>query len=318
MAGKGALDGWAGIIDPEEVELPTDSARADPDLDPITQADAPAVDDPVLAAMLELDGDPSHGRSPLPRSDTEPNAPPGLKIPDADTAPELRLPTPDANAKPTPRLSLPSPPATAAKPAIASPELNQDKLLAGLSSKPRSEIAARVPGGRRKEPLITAAVAVVLLLGILVYQWIQPSPADEPAPQARSVAAQRRAAINRARAGQVNTTPPATQTPGTVAPGLAPTTTPSKPAIAAPEVKQAPVKAAIPMLSILSTPAGAEVEIDGKAAGRTPVIRPSPQNGPPIKIKVSLKRYETWEEAVYANEAGHYVAQVELRKRKQR
>jgi hypothetical protein len=75
-------------------------------------------------------------------------------------------------------------------------------------------------------------------------------------------------------------------------------------------------KAAVPMLSIMSTPLGAVVEVDGVVAGKTPLVIPTPFKDPrTLRIRLNLEGYRRWEQDVSPSEAGHYVANARLEPR---
>jgi len=76
-----------------------------------------------------------------------------------------------------------------------------------------------------------------------------------------------------------------------------------------------PPKAVLPMMSILSEPLGALVEINGKVYGKTPLIRQSPQSKGALKLRLRFKHYETLNTTVWPNKDGHYETKLILKKR---
>ena len=99
--------------------------------------------------------------------------------------------------------------------------------------------------------------------------------------------------------------PPA---PDPAAPSAAPSPSPSP--------SQEPIeRAATPMLSIVSRPPGALVEIDGRSVGRTPLIRPAPDGGAArLQVRLSLLGHRAWAGELRPSAAGHFNASVELQK----
>ncbi|MCK6552857.1 PEGA domain-containing protein, partial [Myxococcota bacterium] len=71
-----------------------------------------------------------------------------------------------------------------------------------------------------------------------------------------------------------------------------------------------------PMVTIVTSPPGALVEINGVLFGNTPVIMPSPAATDHLSVKLVLDRYKKWEGEVTANEAGHFSLNVKLERTK--
>lgn len=113
--------------------------------------------------------------------------------------------------------------------------------------------------------------------------------------------------------------------PGTSAPGI-----PATPAVAPGRPTPAPfggaggaaagtgagdgtTKTKTPMVSIVSTPPGAMIEIDGTVYGKTPLIMPSPAHASHLRVKLRLDQYQSWEEIVQPNAAGHFNVNISLK-----
>ncbi len=89
---------------------------------------------------------------------------------------------------------------------------------------------------------------------------------------------------------------------------------PIAPAVAAPPAKAslaAPPQVS-PVLAVLSTPAGAQVEIAGRIYGKTPLIMPSPDRTS-LMITLRYPEHSVWTEIVRPNEAGHFQVEVDLK-----
>ena len=82
-----------------------------------------------------------------------------------------------------------------------------------------------------------------------------------------------------------------------------------------PESKKpvAPTKAAVPMLSILSVPSGASVEIDGKIYGKTPLITQLPGGPPSLSVRLIKDNFRNFETVLMRNEVGHYSLKATLK-----
>lgn len=81
----------------------------------------------------------------------------------------------------------------------------------------------------------------------------------------------------------------------------------------APQAPNSKPRTKTPMLSVVSTPRGALVEIDGVVYGSTPVVMPSPTGKEKLRVKLMLDGYRKWESVVQENEAGHFSVNVVLK-----
>lgn len=84
------------------------------------------------------------------------------------------------------------------------------------------------------------------------------------------------------------------------------------PAASLPAETEGARKTATPLVSVVSTPKGAIVEIDGVIYGSTPLIMPSPPNTDRMKIGLKLDKFKRWEQIVTAGASGHFSVNVTL------
>lgn len=161
----------------------------------------------------------------------------------------------------------------------------------------------------QKEPFLTeykellSAIGLTLLLlgGFATYKLLSSGEpevvVEAPAQEAR-------------RPGQV---PPPKQQPKP-APTPAPSPAPPDPQQA--EADKAPAAVPVqPILSVMTVPAEATVEINGLVRGKSPLVMKSPSGSAPLRVKVTKNRYKTWQELVSPNETGHFVVKVVLEAR---
>ncbi|MBK8014761.1 MAG: PEGA domain-containing protein [Deltaproteobacteria bacterium] len=69
-----------------------------------------------------------------------------------------------------------------------------------------------------------------------------------------------------------------------------------------------------PMLSVITIPAGAVVEVNGINAGKSPLVRPSPHANGRIEVTVKKAGFNTASSFVSPNSAGHYALTVQMEK----
>lgn len=146
--------------------------------------------------------------------------------------------------------------------------------------------------GAYRELAITLAVVAVGVIVTIVYQLTRPSAEPEPTP-----------------------------TPVVIdGPSPRPTPTEAPPPPPATDRRRSPRKAeaqtspaAIPMLSIVSTPSGAIVDIDGVVYGRTPLIMPSPRKETALSVTLKKPGHKTHTEVLTRNEGGHFSLNVSLK-----
>ncbi len=222
----------------------------------------------------------------------------GLSL-DPPKAPALRLPV-DTSERPTERL----PPAPAAG-------FSSAVLLDKLKTQPGSAAVTRSVWTEYRELILTGAIGMALLSAFIGYRAAGP---EEPDPKL-------------VLKSEIKPAPPSASPAISVSPSAAPpsakasaapvdvkseptTPSPSAAAAAEPEPTKAPTVA---MLSVLSTPIGAEVLVNGEPAGVTPLIAKAPGNaGAIVHVRLMYPGYKPWDQTITANESGHYVANVTL------
>lgn len=327
--------GWSGILG--DLHDPPPEERTDPHLEvgALRFEDQTQTDDAVLNAMTELDG-------PLPASvrakrNDPPATPPGPLRPVAPPPRGTAAPSAAAGSRPAPMPAAPAVPApAAAKPKlklptpvgpptgptrIPTPPLGlEEEAAPGFSSASlmdKLEPTPAAPKGPRpatqveaggslwseyKEVILSVVGGVLLVGGVLIYQrWPSAEPViiGDPAPPPAPVVE-----------GPATPTPPPPNVgvathPGAVAPPPPPV-----------EVVEPPppttIKAAIPMLTLLSSPSGATVEINGVEHGKTPLIVPAPRDLERLSVILKLDGYKKWVGEVSPNEAGHYSSSIKL------
>ncbi|MEO1337921.1 MAG: PEGA domain-containing protein, partial [Myxococcota bacterium] len=288
-----ASDPRAGRMDFSEVEAATT-------VDFLPQAAKKA------SAQVESRSGPRRRRAPAPvapAEDRRPRRPQSAPPPAASGRSRSRAPAekaePSAQNRGS-RLTLPQP-GNASKgrkettaPTIApQPDtlgFSSESLVERLNEGPAAPSAGGGPAEYR-ELYITIAVVVGLFIAVAIYQLTRPEAPPkletfEPAPVAEPV----------------SEPPPPVAQP-------APVPRPSAPS--APE--RAPEKrTATPMLSVVSTPPRAIVDIDGVVYGRTPLIMPSPRNAASLQITLKLPGHKNHSERLTRNDAGHFSMNVKL------
>lgn len=339
--GRGRDDrgGWAGILE-EETQTnapvlqgsPATSARR-----PVSERNTPRtrrrpiapVSTPTSARTLDpiradpnVPAPPANPSSPAPWTDL--NAPslrpnPNAIAPQAD--PSSSTPWPDPNA-PSPRparfprvgqgLSLPAP----------SPRSKPPPPLSGRSTPPHfaNELVEKLgatspatrppPGGHirglwkeYREVILSIVGGIAVVTAAAFYtRWPQ-APQKNP----------NQASTRRISPSAV---PPSRANPSPRPPPTRPEPLPNTPnAQAAPEKHPAPerrpTKTRTPMLSVLSHPPGALVDIGGVIYGKTPLVMPSP-HAESLNITLKLGGFRTWHQVVRPSETGHFSVHVKL------
>jgi hypothetical protein len=171
-----------------------------------------------------------------------------------------------------------------------------DDLLSGSASGSQGLAPPRGHGLREYRQVIGIGVATLVAAGAAVVYLRGPEPrSDKPA-----------------------LTPAAAHAAPSTAPTEAATTTAATAGATAPPAAfvepTAPRRAAVPLLSVLSDPPGAEVVVDGEVLGKTPLILPAP-NVPLLVLTLRLDGYVDWVGQVRPSEAGHMSLSPTLRKR---
>ena len=156
-----------------------------------------------------------------------------------------------------------------------------------------------------RELYITIVVVAVLMISVIIYQFLPSNPVVPvvlPDTPKNDLAG--------------------TPTPGTTAPRdttadgpPTPKPTPTPPAPPAPPAKQSKSTTAIPMLSVVTTPSGALVQINGIVYGKTPLIEPGPRDRTPLQVTLTKKGFRKFSSVLAPNEAGHFSLNVKLEPR---
>ncbi len=81
--------------------------------------------------------------------------------------------------------------------------------------------------------------------------------------------------------------------------------------VPAPEPEVATQPKPSPVLSVMTVPSGAQVEVDGRVYGQSPLVIPSPASRG-LMIRVRHPGFRIWEGVVHPNEAGHFQVQISL------
>lgn len=292
---KPGHNGWAGIV-----ELDDPSAASEPDdktpPDPIPAFSAPMTSGPTAPATPA--GLPGRTlRLPVPGSAasaaTAPAAPGGAPL--RPVVDDLQAPPPAAPPSGRGRGRAP----------VADTGFSGADFVERLGAAGAPAAAPKASIWREYRELITTgAIGVVLLAGAVAWRLSGPS---EPATPA----------------GDTTRAPSGVSTPG-ADPTTAPTprsedptahaAPPSAPAEAPPSATPAPtpVKAAQPMLTIMTVPPGADLEIDGEFVGRSPFVSVVPPGTRELRVTASLEGYADGRSTLVPNDGGHFSATLTL------
>jgi hypothetical protein len=172
-----------------------------------------------------------------------------------------------------------------------------------------------------RELILTGGIGLVLLAGFVGYRAMNregppqaktATPMERLRQQAPSVAPE--ASPSAVAIPAVGATPlPTPADPGASKAAMATPVATDAPS-PSPETQEVTRPASVAMLSVLSTPAGAEIFVNGEPAGKTPLIAKAPAAGPGVVVHVRLTMpgYQAWDQTLSPNESGHYVANVTL------
>lgn len=303
---KPGNNGWAGII---ELDDTTPAAEPDdktpPDPVPAFSAAPTAPTAPAAPA--------STGRTlrlPVPGSGatsaaTAPGAPaaPGPLQPLVD---DLQAPPPAARPAPRGRGRAPAP--------------TPDAGFSGADFVERLGTAAPAPGASKtsvwreyRELITTGVVGVLLLVGAVAWRLSGPAVPDGPAdPGVRGSPAG-----SAAGASAGDPTPPAGPEGGPTPPPGDPTALGATPPAeaspsATPSPPPTPIKASQPMLTIMTVPPGADLEIDGEFVGRSPFVSVVPAGTRELRVTASLDGYAEGRSTLVPNDGGHFSATLTL------
>lgn len=273
-------DGWAGLVDVDDGE-------------PAPRPSPPPAAKPELTKGLTLDAPPPSGV--------------GLKLPKPAGAPS----GPARAAQPT------STPAATPAPPPQNTFSNRELLDKLDLDKPKTEAKGSL-WNEYRELILTAIAGLLILAAVLAYRAM---PSDDEVRDAPAIAAEQKP----------KEAAPAPAPPAPPAPAAAPEPAPTaeqqapapiaeqqaaapieQPVAEAPAAQQAPQRAAVPMLSVITTPPGASIEVNGLVRGKSPLIIPSPSVEPTLQVRVTMDGFKNYEENVSSGEGGHYVLRVEL------
>lgn len=310
--------GRADVVEKTVVDAAPLRDSAPPTPAPRPLPAAPSVRGAVIAPSV---------RDAVPAPSVRGALPPGRR----DGRPALTMPVPaggrSAAAVPTrPQiddLDLPPPgtPAPAQRPAARdraegfSGEAFIDRMGASGPSTP----AAPAFNWREYRELIVTGLIGVLLLGAAI-TWRVMNPPDQDGVAAPAPFEERPGVVNRERTAPGQEAPPAGgrsagggegATPAPTEPSPPPETAiaeaePQPIGEAVPSPPPSPVKAAVPMLSIITVPDGAELEIGGDVVGRSPLIVPAPSDVRELRVVATKDGYERAESSLIPNDGGHF------------
>ncbi|MBI2374993.1 MAG: PEGA domain-containing protein [Deltaproteobacteria bacterium] len=203
-----------------------------------------------------------------------------------------------AEPDPPPRLKLPTaePLARPKGPVVTAPPETPIAQLGAEPSGTRKGFAAEKSSWREYKELIATAVAGLLIFsGVTAYQLathqkdggdiLVEAPPHPPPPD-----------------------PEGQDPPSPIEPD------PAVPSAVQPEEPEEPEAPAVQMrmVSIVSTPPGANVEVNGASWGVTPIIRPEENGEKAIEVVITLKGFREFRDVVLANEAGHFTVEANL------
>lgn len=284
-------NGWADLVDLEDEQTPKDGAPA--------QRSAPPSAPPKAAMPARASAAPAPAAKVTPatslRLPTPGELTGGLSL-DPPKAPALRLPV-DTSERPTERLP-PSP----------SAGFSNALLLDKLKTQPGSAAVTRNMWAEYRELILTGAIGMALLSAFIGYRAAGP---EEPDPKEKLVL---RSEIKPAPSPSASPTAAPPSIKASPSPSAAPVEGKAEPIAPAPTAEPEATKApSVAMLSVLSTPLGAEVFVNGEPAGVTPLIAKAPGNpGAVVHVRLMYPGYKPWDQTITPNETGHYVANVTL------
>lgn len=176
-----------------------------------------------------------------------------------------------------PRSALPRPPATEPAEVKLAPEAAELERLLDVSAAPPPAPVSSPASAPNRRALVTVVLGALAFGAALAYSG---GPPAHRAPRTRAVPRM------------------------TPRPAPAPTPEARTPA-------PTPPSETIPMLTVVSSPPGALVELGGAIYGRTPLVIESPD---PTSLQVTLRKpgHRTWTQVVRPDAAGHFNVKVAL------
>ena len=319
MNNRDSKDAWAGIVNLDEASQSSQAPENEWEQSEGITQDQTLVDSlPLIANKEEREFD----RSKTDKFDhaeiTDPAVRTNPEQPKLRTSP-IKEKVPDLGAV------FDEPPETTndyAQDSTSLPEaFRNDSPIANLDDTPSKSWDPKVkPTWREyKTTLLTGLVGVISISAVLLVDRSPTERVETHSPKTTS-ANRKLERIERARAGQLPDENKGPQGPSSVAGQKTPEKAPSSDTAKEntsrdKESIHAVPKPVLPMMSILSEPLGALVEINGKVYGKTPLIRQSPQSTGSLKVRLRFKHHETLDTTVWPNKDGHYEAKLILRKK---
>jgi hypothetical protein len=292
---KPGHNGWAGLVELDEPHATSEPDDKTPP-DPVPAFSTPAVSGPTAPSTAAGLG----GRTlrlPVPGSATS-----GATAPAAPAGTPLRPLVDDLQAPPP---AAQPPGRGRGRAPVADVGFSGADFVERLGAGGTPAPAPKASIWREyREVITTAAIGVVLLAGAVAWRLSGPSEPEAPA-----------GSTTRAPAGA--STPSADPTSAPTPPSDDPTAhvaPASPPAEAAPSATPAPtpVKAAQPMLTIMTVPPGADLEIDGEFVGRSPFVSVVPSGTRELRVTASLDGYADGRSTLVPNDGGHFSATLTL------
>ncbi len=212
---------------------------------------------------------------------------PDLGRHEAPTLTEADVPTP---------LTLPAPPSasTVEAPAPAAPaDFSVEDMVGKLQAAPAPAPEGPSFWSEWKEVILTASLGTAVLVGLAVL------PGSDRRTQRESTAAEAATEVRKSAP-----TPPSAQAPAVREQSIRS------------EPSPAPQPAPAPVVSVVSTPPGAMVQLDGVVYGETPLILPAPSEESALEVVLRMDGYQTYEGLLEAGGAGHFSLNVKLQPRR--
>lgn len=294
------IAGASGVIEARTVrapDLPYSSVeRAPAGSDPAAGAPEPSSMAPSSAAHESAE--PAHfaaddwaavlGESVAPRprpSGSAPSIAPHAPTPSKSSSRASNLPLPsgvDARVSGNGAAERENAPAIAPRPLPDSPLLALGDSPPSLGSLRAEMRTNKTPAQVKRVAAGLALLAALVIAGIVVLRGRSPRPAAS-----REAGATRPALSPRARRAEPER-PPIDRNDQASAPPTAPAPTPADP----------PAIRPVFLISILSTPSGATVELDGGYIGKTPLVLRHPFEKTAYRVSIANQGYRTWSQEV--------------------
>lgn len=277
--------GWGGLL---EDEIPPEQATGRVPAPPRKPGLPRPQREPAILEGRNIRPEPPRNLRGHPSASRGPENTRGLSLPIPDPAPERTGtgPGPDRPGAPLPltgaifeRLGAPDPDPTSAPPRPEpAPHASAETLKSGWVE--------------YREVVLSVVVGIAGIAAAMVYTGRTPSDSE---PEAARVNQEATRVDEPPNAGARS--PPIRDEPKGAA---QPTTDPRH-------------KTRTPMLSVLTSPPGALVDIGGIIYGKTPLVIPSPD---PESLSITLKLggFLTWRKTVLPEESGHFSIHVKLSK----